>query len=122
MKHLLPAALIATALASPVSGEITQIICEWPNDDFEPISFQIDTERQTIFQVGSSDDWEVTSLIWNDEFIGWVDTLNDSSTSIYIIKSFLLNRQSLALQARIVWDDMWDTNPLDTTLRCTRPL
>ena len=121
MRHLLTAALIATTLSSPAKGDIVQILCEWPYDGVAPLTFQIDIEQQTIIQVGSSDDWEITVLIWNDDFIGWADVLSDNR-AFNTIKSFLLNRQSLTLQTKLVFHEMLDDHPLDATLQCKRPI
>lgn len=117
MQRFFATVLIAAALASPLGAEVASIECAWP--DGELATFQLDLEKETVSDTSSQGDWSTTILIWNNRFIGWADVQGPRYGS-NTIKSFLLDRQFLSLQTRVMSTGFRDLSSLDTTLQCIR--
>ncbi|MGV6889619.1 hypothetical protein ACTYEO_10260 [Rhodophyticola sp. SM2404] len=122
MKHLLTAALIATATASPVRGETYTVNCS-TEDGSNYLSVLIDTTNQTLIVDGQNttrDGLDIT--IWNDDYIGFqiMRAFNSGASTQSIA---LLNRNNgLMGGASVKFDAAGQLTFENLLWHCTRPL
>ena len=127
MKHLLAAALIATALASPVRGEIISVACEMlPNEETNTFfvwqtTFILDTDAETVSwpddQPVSDDNSEFMNFIWHSDFIAWQSVRE----RLGMVTSFYLHRKSLEMQQSVYFASQPDRAEF-ANLQCARPI
>ncbi|WP_340296626.1 MULTISPECIES: hypothetical protein [unclassified Roseobacter] len=99
MKHLLTAALIATAFASPVSAREVVLNCELirpDGDEGDTILLRVNTETLSATLIGENFDTPYLTLVYNDEYVIWAYGVD--LRQFGISASMLhLDRQSLTL-------------------------
>ena len=120
MKHLLTAALIATALASPVSAETYTVNCS--NEDVSNnVTLVIDTTNQALsFAEQEGVSFRLTTTIWNDDYIGFQITRSINPV-VNIQAGALLNRNNGLMGATSVeFDEYGQLTFENLQFHCTR--
>ena len=114
MKHLLKAALIATALASPVSGEGIYIECINSADPNQKDGWTLypDLMRFTFGRDPLEHSSEI--LVWNDRVVGWAA----AQENLWFVLTYVLNLETMQMMEAYVED----YRVVETLYRCTRPL
>ncbi len=99
MKHLLTAALIATAIASPLSAREVVLNCERIGADDDALDFmlRVNTETLSAAYIGINFDEPMHTMISNDEYVIWARGVNLGPAGI-VGWMLHLDRQSLRLQ------------------------
>ena len=117
MKHLLTAALIAIALASPVSAREVVLNCELIGADDDELDFllRVDAETLSAVYIQGSVENTLHTLGFNDRYVIWAGGHGFSGVNAGLFSvvgyMFHLDRQRLRLQfshaheLQFVWAD-----------------
>ena len=123
MKHLLTAALIATALTSPVRGEVITLICTDGRTYMDPISgemilmqseYQLDKDLMTVWVSRYLNPDPIPLAFWSDEAIGWMY----QNIHFPELSSEVLDIETMRLSSATVTNE----GVTQRQQNCTRPL
>jgi hypothetical protein len=124
MKHLLTAALIAAALASPVRGGVISLICTDGSTYMDPISgelilmqseYQLDKDLMTVWVSRYLNPDPIPLAFWSDEAIGWMYQSSNFPGSIH---SAVLDIETMRLSSAVVTNE----GITQRQQNCTRPI
>ncbi len=125
MKVYVSAALIATALASPVRGEIVELTCIDLRGEGWEFKFTLNTEDFSL----TTNDTHIPVLSVSDDHMSWVtENFLDDRENAHVTSTYLLNRRSLVMTFGLVsLDDYKNFTELDYEFerqfyQCIRPL
>ncbi|WP_340302023.1 hypothetical protein [Roseobacter sp. HKCCD7870] len=128
MKHILTAALIATALASPVRGETITLICTdgrtyWDDVRREAIlvqsEFVLDKDLMTVSVSRFLNPGPIPLAFWSDEAIGWMYQSLPLPNDLHgALHSAVLDIKTMRLSSAVVSNE----GITQRQENCTRPL